>query len=68
MLVCETGGIRQSIVTLSRLYSLFFFKVTPGGWMGAFKLLHASLHEYVLLFGSAVPTTGHSGRYWYAAS
>ena len=35
-----------------------------GGWMGAFKLLYASLTEYVLLFGTAIPTDGHSGRYW----
>lgn len=34
------------------------------GWMGAFKLVYASLTEYVLLFGTAMPTSGHSGRYW----
>jgi hypothetical protein len=32
--------------------------------MGAFKLLYASVSEYVLLFGTAMPTSGHSGRYW----
>jgi hypothetical protein len=35
-----------------------------GGWMGSFKLLYASVSEYVLLFGTAMPTSGHSGRYW----
>eukprot|EP00871_Galdieria_phlegrea_P003517 jgi/Galph1/4166/GphlegSOOS_G2830.1 len=38
--------------------------INAGGWMGSFCLLHASLTEYVLLFGTAVDTTGHSGRYW----
>jgi hypothetical protein len=32
--------------------------------MGSFKLLYASTTEYVLLFGTGVPTSGHSGRYW----
>jgi hypothetical protein len=35
-----------------------------GGWIGQFRLLYASLTEYVLLFGTAIPTSGHSGRYW----
>nr|XP_033791560.1 sigma non-opioid intracellular receptor 1 [Geotrypetes seraphini] len=38
--------------------------VNAGGWMGSMCLLHASLTEYVLLFGTAVDTGGHSGRYW----
>uniref|UniRef100_UPI00398F0519 sigma non-opioid intracellular receptor 1 n=1 Tax=Pristiophorus japonicus TaxID=55135 RepID=UPI00398F0519 len=38
--------------------------VNAGGWMGSMCLLHASLTEYVLLFGTAMDTGGHSGRYW----
>jgi len=49
------------ILPKSELQWLF---MNAGGWMGSMCLLHASLTEYVLFFGSAIDTAGHSGRYW----
>lgn len=37
--------------------------INCGSWMGSFLVLHASVTEYVMLFGTGIHTSGNSGKY-----
>jgi hypothetical protein len=38
--------------------------MNAGGWMGSIYILHASLTEYILFFGTAIDTSGNSGIFY----
>jgi C-8 sterol isomerase len=66
----ERSAIIHSVSTeLKRLYPRHIDLNVPwlfnnaGGAMGQIKLLHCSLSEYILIFGTPSGTEGHSGRY-----
>lgn len=40
--------------------------MNAGGWMGSMKILHASLTEYVLFFGTGIHSSGNSGIYQFS--
>jgi C-8 sterol isomerase len=66
----ERSAMIQHVASeLKRLYPRHIDLDVPwlfnnaGGAMGQIKLLHASLSEYILIFGTPSGTEGHSGRY-----
>jgi C-8 sterol isomerase len=65
----KEAAFAQIIDDLKRKYPKHITADTPwlfnnaGGAMGQIKLLHCSLSEYILIFGTPIGTEGHSGRY-----
>lgn len=43
---------------------LDWITMSSGGCIYAVTVFHASLTEYVLIFGNSIGTSGHTGRHW----
>jgi ERG2 and Sigma1 receptor like protein len=65
----RTAACEQIVTDLKHAYPRYIRYDIPwllnnaGGAMGQMKLLHCSLTEYLILFGTPIGTEGHSGRY-----
>ena len=61
--------IDRVVAGLSEKYPKYIVKEpewlfnNAGGAMGAMLVLHCSLSEYVIIFGSPIGTEGHTGRF-----